>query len=121
MEKSFWWGIGKVQAQLSLPSRSFVPLESINFTLEVINQSRCYLKKIRVYFCKVTTYKAKGSEFKEGARLSKIKCKPVYPRGTATIQGSIVVPDVPPTELGGCELVQPQYGIMVRKIIKIFA
>jgi len=62
----------------------------------------------------VTTYFAKSSTFNEGARLQKIKCKSVYPKETACIEGSISVPDVPPTELGGCRLIHPNYGIMVR-------
>ncbi|XP_035710141.1 arrestin domain-containing protein 17 [Folsomia candida] len=121
MSKTFWWGWGTVDAVLSLPSRIFVPLDDINFCLEVVNHSHCYLKKIRVYFCQVTTYHSKGSEpFKEGARLSKIKCKPVHPRNSATIDGSISVPEVPPTQLGGCALVQPQYGIMIKVIATTF-
>lgn len=54
MSKTFWWGWGTVDAVLSLPSRIFVPLDDINFCLEVVNHSHCYLKKIRVYFCQVS-------------------------------------------------------------------
>lgn len=51
--KKVWCGFGKIKANLFIAKRGFVPGDEISFRLELENETRLKLKKIRVYLLQV--------------------------------------------------------------------
>lgn len=54
LAKKMWCGLGKIKANLLISKRGFLPGEELYFKLELENDTRLDLKKIRVYLIQVT-------------------------------------------------------------------
>ncbi|CAL8109574.1 unnamed protein product [Orchesella dallaii] len=113
--KKVWCGLGKVKANLLIQKRGFVPGEEMHFKLELDNDTRMQLKKIRVYLVQITTYSAQTATRQEIKKCIKLKCPSVQSRQSLTFPGCIVIPlDLPPTNLGSCRIVQPRYSLLLK-------
>lgn len=119
MEKNFCCfccASGPLEAQVSIPCRGFVPGQSIPITAEVNNHSNVKVDRLHVVLRKRIEFRTQTPRVEsrtEKATISEFSIGPIGVNDSKTMQQSIEIPPLPPSNMENCGIIKCDYEIKV--------
>ncbi|KAL0128008.1 hypothetical protein PUN28_003330 [Cardiocondyla obscurior] len=108
----------------SLPSRGYVPGQSIPIKINVDNLSNVIVNTIKLKLCKIVTYHAtRTSNLMETTKneeivVTEISKGPVAAGGNDDYEQHLSIPPIPPSNLTNCSIIDLEYNLKVEACVE---
>ena len=108
------WKSGTISAVFRLERKGYVPGEQMPLYGCISNSSSCRIKKSVVTLVQYVTLKVHGATKKTENQICRCQRGAIAPGQQDQWQGeSLAIPDLPPSYLAGCNLIDIQYAVML--------
>ncbi|XP_011861149.1 PREDICTED: arrestin domain-containing protein 2 [Vollenhovia emeryi] len=114
-------GSPPLTVNFSLPTRGYVPGQSMPIKINVENLSNVVVNTIRLMLCKIVIFRAttpRTDTKTEEIVVTEISKGPIEARGTADYEQHLDIPPLPPSNLANCRIIDLEYNLKVEACVE---